>query len=56
MAGYGFVMFGCFWIEASVLGSQVFGQASMGGCEVGLLKNNHEHVWFFKVLQGSDNT
>ena len=33
MAGNGFVMFGWSWIEASVLGSQVFRQASMEGCD-----------------------
>ena len=33
MARYGFVMFEWSWIEASVLGSQVFGQASMDGCD-----------------------
>ena len=33
MAGHGCGMFGWSWIEASVLGSQVFGQASMEGCE-----------------------
>ena len=32
MAGHGRVMFGWSWIEASVLGSQVFGQALMEGC------------------------
>ena len=35
MAGHGFVIFGWSWIEASVLGSQVFEQASMESCEVG---------------------
>ena len=33
MAGHGFVMFGWSRIEASVLDSQVFGQASMEGCD-----------------------
>ena len=33
MAGHGFVRFGWSWIEASGLGSQVFGQASMEGCK-----------------------
>ena len=34
MAGYCFGMFGWSWIETSVLGSQVFGQASMEGCKL----------------------
>ena len=33
MARHSFVMFGWNWTKASVLGSQVFGQASMNGCE-----------------------
>ena len=33
MAGHGFVMFGWSWIEAGVLGSQVFGQGSTEGCD-----------------------
>ena len=32
MAGNSSVMFGWSWIEVSVLGSQVFGQASMERC------------------------
>ena len=32
MAGHGWDMSGWSWIEASVLGSQVFGQASVEGC------------------------
>ena len=34
MAGHCFVMFGWSWTEASVLGSQVFRQASMEGCDL----------------------
>ena len=34
MAGYSCVMFGWSWIEVIVLGSQVFGQASMDGYEI----------------------
>ena len=33
MAGHGCGMFKWSWIEASVLGSQVYGQASVEGCE-----------------------
>ena len=32
MAGHSSGMFGWSWTEVSVLGSQVFGQASMEGC------------------------
>ena len=34
MAGHDWDMFGWSWIEVSVLGSQVFGRASMEGCVV----------------------
>ena len=34
MASHSFGMRGWSWTEASVLGSQVFGQASMGGCAI----------------------
>ena len=33
MAGQSSVMFGLSWTEVSVLGSQVFGQASMDSCD-----------------------
>ena len=33
MAEQIYVMFGCSWTEVSVLGSLVFGQASMESCE-----------------------
>ena len=39
MAGYGCVMFGWSWIEKSVLVSQVFGQASVEGCDMELGRN-----------------
>ena len=34
MAGQSSAMFGWNWTEVSVLGSQVFGQASMESCDV----------------------
>ena len=46
MAGHGFVMFEWRWIEASVLGSQVFVQASMEGCDMLLLMT--ERTLIFK--------
>ena len=42
MAGHGFVIFGWNWIEASILGSHVFGQASMEGCGHGFVKSAKE--------------
>ena len=33
MAGQSLALFGWSWTEVSVLGSQVFGQASMEGCD-----------------------
>ena len=36
MTGHGFAMFGWSWIEGSDLGSQVFGQASIEGCDSSL--------------------
>ena len=43
MNAHGFVMFGWSWNEASVLGSQVFGQASMEGFVVsGLTKGKFD--------------
>ena len=42
MAGHGFAMFGWSWIEASILGSQVFGQASVEGCGYGFVKSAEE--------------
>ena len=34
MAGHSFVMIGWSWTEVSVLGSQVFGEASMESCVI----------------------
>ena len=36
MAGHSSVMFGWSWTEVSVLGSQIFGQVSMKGCELNI--------------------
>ena len=43
MAGHNSVMFGWGWNEASVLGSQIFGQALVESCEFILLEYYNIH-------------
>ena len=50
MAGQSSAMFGWSWTEVSVLGSQVFGQASMENCEARAIQGSKSRPAYQVVL------